>query len=130
MEEAGAEAHRGTNRWPAIHRLDAATLFRLAVEAAPAGSRLDGVDNEGVPFREIAAVIGKHLNVPTVRISREEAQAHFGFLGTLAALDIPRSSAKTQELLGWRPVHTALFPFHEKIEIQWRCSTYTYCRPN
>ncbi|WP_217597646.1 SDR family oxidoreductase [Cohnella sp. GbtcB17] len=100
----------GTNRWPAIHRLDAASLFRLAAESAPAGARLDGVHDEGVPFRDIASVIGKHLGLPTVSISREEANDHFGFLGMLAALDIPRSSAQTQALLGWRPVHAALIP--------------------
>ncbi|MFC5451233.1 SDR family oxidoreductase [Paenibacillus aestuarii] len=98
----------GANRWPAIHRLDAASLFRLALESAPAGSRLDGVGDEGVPFREIAAVIGKHLNVPVVSISREEASTHFGFLAMLAGLDIPRSSVQTQDLLGWRPVHQGL----------------------
>ncbi|KEQ24718.1 SDR family oxidoreductase [Paenibacillus tyrfis] len=98
----------GSNRWPAVHRLDAARLFRLALEAAPAGSRLDGVGDEGVPFRDIAGVIGKHLNMPVVSISREEAEAHFGFLGRLAVLDIPRSSVQTQELLGWRPVHPGL----------------------
>lgn len=98
----------GTNRWPAIHRLDAASLYRLALEAAPAGSRLDGTGDEGVPLRDIAAVIGGRLNVPTVTISREEANAYFGFLGTIAALDIPRSSSRTQELLGWKPVHPGL----------------------
>ncbi|WP_168119524.1 SDR family oxidoreductase [Paenibacillus sp. HB172176] len=98
----------GLNRWPAVHRLDAAPLFRMALEAAPAGSRLDGVGDEGIPFREIAGIIGRNLNVPTVSIAREEADAHFGFLGFLAALDIPRSSASTQELLNWRPVHPSL----------------------
>jgi nucleoside-diphosphate-sugar epimerase len=99
----------GANRWPAVHRLDAAHLFRLALEAAPAGSRLDGVGDEGVPFRDIAGVIGRHLNLPVVSIPREEANAHFGpFLGMVAARDIPRSSASTQELLGWRPVHPGL----------------------
>jgi hypothetical protein len=63
-----------------------------------------------VPFRDIASVIGKHLNLPVVSISREEADAHFGFLGAIAAHDMPRSSALTQELLGWRPVHPALIP--------------------
>jgi nucleoside-diphosphate-sugar epimerase len=102
----------GSNRWPAIHRLDAAGLFRLALEKAPAGSRLYGRAEEGVPFRDIAGVIGKHLNLPVVSISREEADAHFGFLGVLAALDIPSiipgSSLQTKELLGWRPVHPGL----------------------
>ncbi|MDP4159265.1 MAG: SDR family oxidoreductase [Bacillota bacterium] len=98
----------GSNRWPAIHRLDAARLFRLALEAAPAGSRLDGVGDEGIPFRDIAGVIGRHLNLPVVSISHEEAEAHFGFLGAIAALDIPRSSVLTQELLGWRPIQPGL----------------------
>lgn len=96
------------NRWPAIHRLDAATLFRYAVESAPAGSRLDGTDDEGVPFREIADVIGRHLNVPVVSISQDEAQAAFGFLGMVASLDMPRSNAQTKELLGWKPVQQGL----------------------
>lgn len=100
----------GSNRWPAVHRLDVASLFRLALEAAPAGSRLDGVGDEGIPFRDIAGVIGCHLNLPVVSISREEADAHFGFLSSIAALDIPRSSIETQKLLGWRPVHPALIP--------------------
>ncbi len=101
----------GSNRWPAVHRLDAAHLYRLALESAPAGSRLDGVGDEGVPFRDIASVIGRHLNLPVVSISREEADAHFGsFLAMVAAVDRPRSSAQTQELLGWRPVHPALIP--------------------
>jgi nucleoside-diphosphate-sugar epimerase len=99
----------GSNRWTAVHRLDAAHLYRLALESAPAGSRLDGVGDEGVPFRDIASVIGRHLNLPVVSIAREEADAHFGsFLGTVAAIDRPRSSVQTQELLGWRPVHPRL----------------------
>src|SRR5260370_37832931 len=86
----------GSNRWPAIHRLDAARLYRLALESAPAGSRLDGVGDEGVPFRDIASVIGRHLNLPGVSLSREEADAHFGsFLAMVAAVDRPRPRAKT-----------------------------------
>ena len=105
----------GSNRWPAIHRLDAACLFRLALEVAPAGSRLYGAGDEGVPFRDIADVIGRYLNLPVVSISREEADAHFGsFLGAVAAADRPRLSAQTQELLGWRPVHPRLLPDMEE----------------
>jgi nucleoside-diphosphate-sugar epimerase len=99
----------GSNRWNAVHRLDAAHLYRLALENAPAGSRLDGVGDEGVPFRDIASVIGRRLNLPVVSISPEEADAHFGaFLGMVAARDIPRSNALTQALLGWHPVHPGL----------------------
>jgi nucleoside-diphosphate-sugar epimerase len=99
----------GSNRWPAVHRLDAARLYRLALESAPAGSRLDGVGDEGVPFRDIASVIGRRLNLPVVSIAPEEADAHFGsFLGMVAARDLPRLSTQTQELLGWLPVYPQL----------------------
>lgn len=102
----------GSNRWPAVHRLDAASLYRLAIEKAPAGSRLIGRAEDGVPFRTIAETIGQHLNLLTVSISREEADAHFGFLGALAAIDIPSvmpgSGIQTKELLGWRPVQPTL----------------------
>jgi nucleoside-diphosphate-sugar epimerase len=92
----------GTNRWPGIHTLDAARMYRLALENAPAGTRLHGVADEGVPFRDIACVIGRHLNVPSVSISAEEA-GHFGFLAAFAALDNPTSSALTQKVLDWHP---------------------------
>ncbi len=98
----------GSNRWPAVHRKDVATLLRLAIEAAPAGSRLDGVGDEGIPFLNIANVIGRHLNLPVVSITKEKAEAHFGFLGSLVALDMPRSSVKTQQLLNWKPEHPTL----------------------
>ena len=107
----------GSNRWPAIHRLDAARLFRLALEVAPAGSRLYGIGDEGVSLRDLASVIGRLLNLPVVSISREEANAHFGsFIGPAVASDLSarfdaaRSSAQTRELLGWRPMHLALIP--------------------
>lgn len=100
----------GDNRWPAVHRLDAAGLIRLALEAAPAGSRLHGVGDEGVPFRHIAGVIARQLNVPVLSISREEADIHFGFLSASASADNPTSNMRTRELLGWRPVHPALIP--------------------
>lgn len=105
-----AYVEEGTNRWPAVHRLDAAHLYRLALENAPAGSRLNGVADEGIPFRDIAHVIGQQLNLPVVSISREEANDHFGYLGTLAALDIPKSSTATQELLNWKPMQLGLIP--------------------
>jgi nucleoside-diphosphate-sugar epimerase len=97
----------GNNRWPGIHTLDAAHMYRLALEKAPAGTRLHGVADEGVPFRDIAAVIGRHLNVPTVSISAEEA-GHFGFLALFAALDNPTSSALTQKVLDWHPERPGL----------------------
>src|SRR6516165_9368166 len=93
----------GTNRWPGVHTLDAAHLYRLALESAPAGSRLHGVADEGVPFREIAAVIGRHLNLPVQSISHEQAGEHFGFLSVFGMLDNPTSSALTQKLLDWQP---------------------------
>ncbi|MEK5165179.1 SDR family oxidoreductase [Paenibacillus sp. FSL R5-0527] len=104
----------GMNRWPAVHRLDAAVLYRLALESAPAGSRLLGVGDVGIPFREIAEVIGRQLNVPAVSITSEEATAHFGFLGPIAAFDIAgvfntaQGSLATRELLGWKPVQPGL----------------------
>jgi nucleoside-diphosphate-sugar epimerase len=93
----------GSPRWPAVHRLDAARLFRLALEHAPAGTVLHGVAEEGVPVREIAEVIGRHLGVPTESVSPEGAIEHFGFLGALLAVDSPASSALTRERFGWQP---------------------------
>jgi nucleoside-diphosphate-sugar epimerase len=98
----------GSNRWPAVHRLDAAHLFRLALEKAPAGSVLHGAADEGVTTRAIAEVIGRHLGLPVVSIAPSDAGEHFGWLGTFIATDNPTSSALTRELLGWRPVHPAL----------------------
>jgi nucleoside-diphosphate-sugar epimerase len=98
----------GKNRWPAVHRLDAAHLYRLALENAPAGSRLAGAADEGVPFIEIAGVIARHLNVPLKSISADEAVALFGFLGHMVAADSPRPSAETRSLLGWRPEQPSL----------------------
>jgi nucleoside-diphosphate-sugar epimerase len=93
----------GSNRWPAVHRLDAARLFRLAAEAAPAGTRLHGADEEGIPFREIAAAIGRQLDLPAVSIPAEAAADHFGFLGAFVSADNPTSSALTRQWLGWKP---------------------------
>ena len=93
----------GSNRWAAVHRLDAARLFRLALEAAPAGTRLNAIGDEGVPFRETAEVIGKHLDVPVVSLSREEAQGHFGLFALFASIDVHASSELTQKRFGWHP---------------------------
>jgi nucleoside-diphosphate-sugar epimerase len=98
----------GANRWPAVHTLDAARLCRLALEQAPAGSRLHAVADEGVTFQEIAEIVGRHLDVPAKSVTLEEAADHFGFLGTFAAADNPVSSARTRELLGWEPAHPGL----------------------
>ena len=98
----------GANRWPAVHTLDAANLFRLALEKAPAGSRWHAAADEGVPFRTIAETIGKHLGLPAVSIPRDQAEAHFGFLAIAVPADNPTSSARTREVLGWNPVHPGL----------------------
>jgi nucleoside-diphosphate-sugar epimerase len=98
----------GSNRWPAVHRLDAAHLFRLALESAPTGSRLHAVGDEGVPVREIAGGISRRLGVPVVSLSVEEAGSHFGFLGPIFSLDCPASSTLTQQRLGWHPVQPGL----------------------
>jgi nucleoside-diphosphate-sugar epimerase len=98
----------GANRWPAVHRSDAARLFRLAVEQAPAGSVLHAIDDEGVPVREIAEVIGRHLDLPAVSIAPENAGAHFGWLAGFLGADSPASSAATRESMGWRPTQPRL----------------------
>jgi nucleoside-diphosphate-sugar epimerase len=93
----------GTNRWPAVHRSDAARLARLAIEAAPAGSVLHAVADEGVPFREIARAIGGHLGLPTASVPPAAAAEHFAHLGHFVTVDSPASAAVTRELLGWDP---------------------------
>jgi nucleoside-diphosphate-sugar epimerase len=98
----------GLNRWPAVHRLDAANLFRLVLEKGTAGIRYHGIADEGVPIREIAAVIGRRLNVPVVSKSPEDAVEHFGWLSRFFGIDCPASSVQTQERLGWRPSRPGL----------------------
>ena len=98
----------GTNRWPAVHRRDAARLYRLALEKAPPGSVYHAVADEGVPTREIAEVIGRHLDGPVVSIAPEDAADHFGWIGAFFGVDAPASSALTQERLGWQPTHPGL----------------------
>jgi nucleoside-diphosphate-sugar epimerase len=108
--KAGVSAYvgDGANRWPALHTLDAARLYRLALEKAPAGTRLHGVADEGVPFREIAEVIGRQLDLPTKGITGDQVAEHFGFLAPFAALDDATSSELTQKILDWQPEHQGL----------------------
>jgi nucleoside-diphosphate-sugar epimerase len=98
----------GANRWPAVHTLDAARLCRLALEKAPAGSRLHAVADEGVPMREIAEAIGRNLNLPVKSVAAEDAAEHFTFLGRFITVDGPISSTYTRELLDWQPAHAGL----------------------
>jgi nucleoside-diphosphate-sugar epimerase len=108
--EKGASTYigEGTNRWPAVHRLDAAHLFRLALEKGAAHAYYHGAAEEGVPFRHIAEVIGRRLGVPVLSRPAEQAAAHFGWFAPFAAMDVPVSSRRTRELLGWRPVQPGL----------------------
>ncbi|MGH3732773.1 MAG: SDR family oxidoreductase [Acidimicrobiales bacterium] len=98
----------GANRWPAVHRLDSAKLFRLAVEGAPAGATLHAVADEGVAIRDIANAISRHLDLPEVSISPEDAPEHFAWMANFVAMDAPASGTFTQELLDWRPVQPGL----------------------
>ena len=98
----------GLNRWPAVHRFDAAHLFRLALESGTARTTYNGVADEGVPLRAIAEVIGRRLRLPIASKPVDEAVEHFGFLGSAMSLDMPASSAATQKLLGWLPRQSGL----------------------
>jgi len=103
--ETGVSAYvgDGSNRWAAVHRLDAAHLYRLALEKGAAGARYHGIAEEGLLFRDIAEVIGRRLSVLVVAKSREEAAKHFGWFAMFARMDLPASSQRTQKLLGWQP---------------------------
>lgn len=108
--EKGVSAYigDGVNRWPAVHRRDAASLYRLALENNLIGARFHGIADEGVSTKEIAELIGRSLGVPVVSKSPEEAAEHFGFLGMFFGLDCAASSAKTREHLGWNPTQPGL----------------------
>ena len=108
--EKGVSAYigEGANRWPGVHRLDAARLYRLALEKGTAGTRYHGVADEGVPTRDIAEVIGRRLNLPVKSVSAEEAKTHFGWMAFFFAMNLAASSALTRERLGWQPTGPGL----------------------
>jgi nucleoside-diphosphate-sugar epimerase len=108
--EKGVSAYigDGLNRWPAVHRLDAAHLFRLVLEKGSVSATYHGVADEGVPARDIAEIIGRRLKLPVASKSKEEAANHFGWIGHFFGIDGPASSAQTREQLGWRPVQPGL----------------------
>ena len=108
--QAGVSAYveDGANRWPSVHTLDAARVYRLALESAPAGTRLHAVADEGIPFRDIATAIGRGAGVPTASISTADAAERFAFLGRMVGVDNPTSSEVTRKLLDWHPTHPGL----------------------
>ncbi|WP_042421265.1 SDR family oxidoreductase [Streptacidiphilus anmyonensis] len=98
----------GASHWAAVHRTDAARMVRLALEKAPAGSRMHAVGESGIPSRDIAAALGEYLGLPTVSVAREDAEAHFGWIGHFFGMDIVASNARTRDLLGWAPTGPTL----------------------
>jgi len=98
----------GTNRWSAVHRLDAARLFRLGIEAAPSGARLHAAAEEAISSRRIAEAIGTKLGMPVQSIPPEGVMEHFGWIGAFFSIDKPASSAKTRDLVGWKPTQIGL----------------------
>jgi nucleoside-diphosphate-sugar epimerase len=107
-KRVSAYVGEGLNRWPAVHRFDAARVFRLAVEKGVAGARYHGLAEEGVPFRDIASVIGRRLNLPVISKDAAEAADHFGWFTHFAGMDNLASNQRTRELLGWEPKQIGL----------------------
>ena len=105
----------GQNRWPAAHVLDTARLYRLALEKAERGAKYHAVAEEGVPLREIAAVVGRRLKLPTASIAPEEAAAHFGWLSEFMGRDLPASSELTRQRLQWHPTGPSLIADLERL---------------
>ncbi len=117
--EKGVSAYvgEGRNRWPAAHRLDAARLYRLALERAHPWARYHAVAEEGVSMRDIAEAIGRRLGLPVVSIAQEAAPGHFGWLAMFAGMDAPASSAKTRQWLNWRPAGPCLIADLEPAQV-------------
>jgi len=120
--EKGVAAYIGDggNRWPAAHRIDAARVYRLALEQGATAKHYHAIAEEGVPFKAIAEVIGRRLGVPVISKSADEAEAHFGWFARFASIDVPTSSAKTRALLGWEPKEKGLIedldqPYYFKV---------------
>jgi len=108
--QKGAAAYigEGMNHWPAVHRHDAASVYRLALEAGVSGQRYHAIGEEGVPFRTIAEAIGRGLNVPVISVSPEEAAGHFGWFAHFAGIDNRATAIKTRAALGWTPTGSGL----------------------